>query len=240
MPSFPGSVKSFTTKNSGDVIQAAHVNDIQDEVNAIEAGYINGTAPLNSSKSTVATLSVTGGSTMNTLTVDGGSTFGSVGVTIIGPLTVSGGSTFASRPVMPPPDAVKVTLGSTVAASSNTSTLSWISQEYITNSSMHSTGTNPSRLTPQSTGLYMMHAGVVSSSNSTGYRQIFLRDSSGTDIARTVEYANGTSTDVGALFQVSGFKRFDVLGSYMTVVYQNVGASTLSLIAESWFAMHKL
>ena len=64
MPSFPGSVKSFTTKNSGDVIQSAHVNDLQDEVNAIEAGYINATAPLNSSRSTVATLQVTGVSTL--------------------------------------------------------------------------------------------------------------------------------------------------------------------------------
>lgn len=64
MASFPNSVKSFTTKNAGDVIQPADVNDLQDEVNAIEAGYINGTAPLNSSHSTLAALSVTGNSTL--------------------------------------------------------------------------------------------------------------------------------------------------------------------------------
>ena len=209
MPSFPGSIKSFTTKNSGDVIQAAHVNDLQDEVNAIEAGYINATAPLNSSRSTVATLSVTGG------------------------------STFTVRPVAPPPDAVKVTLGSTYAMSSGASTLTWLAQEYITNSSMHSTGTNPDRLTPQATGLYMVSVGVVSSSNSTGYRQILIQDSSGT-IARTVSYAGEPSSDVGSYFQAVGFKRFDVLGGFVKVSYQNAGASTLSLTAESWCAMHLL
>lgn len=34
--SYPTSVKSFTTKNTGDTIQAAHVDDLQDEVTAIE------------------------------------------------------------------------------------------------------------------------------------------------------------------------------------------------------------
>src|SRR5687767_13838496 len=112
MASYPDSVKSFTTKNPGQTIASAFVNDLQDEVNAIEAGIRNGTAPLNSSRSTVATLTVTGGSTLNSLNVDGGSTFGAVGVVMNGPLSVNVGSTFASRPVLPPPAAVHVTLGS--------------------------------------------------------------------------------------------------------------------------------
>ncbi len=80
MASFPGSVKTFTSKNSGDVIQAAHINDLQDEVNAIEAGYINGTAPLNSSRSTVVALSA-GASTLASLSVSGASTLASLVVT---------------------------------------------------------------------------------------------------------------------------------------------------------------
>jgi hypothetical protein len=60
MASYPTSVKSFTSKNNGDVIQASHLNDLQDEVNALESGLLNGTAPLNSSNSTVASLAVTG------------------------------------------------------------------------------------------------------------------------------------------------------------------------------------
>ena len=36
--SYPSSIKSFTTKATDDTIQPADVNDLQDEVNAIESG----------------------------------------------------------------------------------------------------------------------------------------------------------------------------------------------------------
>jgi len=42
MASYPTSVKTFTTRNAGDVIQPSHVNDLQDEVNAVEAGLLTG------------------------------------------------------------------------------------------------------------------------------------------------------------------------------------------------------
>jgi hypothetical protein len=61
--SYPTAVKSFTTKSAGDTIQGSHINDVQDEVAAIEGGLLNGTAPLNSSNSTLANLSVPGVST---------------------------------------------------------------------------------------------------------------------------------------------------------------------------------
>lgn len=61
---YPAAVKSFVTRNAGDVLQPSHVNDLQDEVNAIEAGLLQGSAPLNSSNSTLASLSVTGNSTL--------------------------------------------------------------------------------------------------------------------------------------------------------------------------------
>lgn len=88
--SYPTSIKSFTTKNTGDAIQAAHINDLQDEVAAIEQGLLGGTAPLNSSNSTLATLSVTGGSTLATLQVGGNSTIaGTLTVTTIISTSVS-------------------------------------------------------------------------------------------------------------------------------------------------------
>lgn len=43
--SFPSSAKSFTTKLAGDTIQASHINDIQDEVTAIETALVGGTLP---------------------------------------------------------------------------------------------------------------------------------------------------------------------------------------------------
>src|SRR3990167_245141 len=102
--SYPTSVKSFTTKNTSDAIQAAHVNDLQDEVAAIEGGLLNGTAPLNSSNSTLAALSVTGNSTVTNLNVTGGCTLASFSISnlqvssnsTLTNLSVTGGSTFAT------------------------------------------------------------------------------------------------------------------------------------------------
>ena len=42
MASFPTSVKSFSARTSGETIAASHINDLQDEVAAIEADLING------------------------------------------------------------------------------------------------------------------------------------------------------------------------------------------------------
>jgi hypothetical protein len=42
--SFPTSVKAFTTKNTNDTIQASHVDDLQDEVTAIETLLLGGSA----------------------------------------------------------------------------------------------------------------------------------------------------------------------------------------------------
>lgn len=68
MASYPTSVKTFTTKNdgAGNTIFAAHVNDLQDEVHAIEDGLLNGTAPINSSHATVSGLDA-GNSTITNL-----------------------------------------------------------------------------------------------------------------------------------------------------------------------------
>lgn len=48
--SYPTSVKSFTTKSTNDTIEAAHVNDLQDEVNAIEADILTNGITLTSGR----------------------------------------------------------------------------------------------------------------------------------------------------------------------------------------------
>lgn len=65
MASYPSGVKVFTTKvdGAGNKIFASYVNDLQDEVSAIEAGLLNGTAPLTSSNASVQGLQVNLGST---------------------------------------------------------------------------------------------------------------------------------------------------------------------------------
>lgn len=212
MATFPGGVKSFTGKNPGDSILDTHIDDLQDEVTAIEDGYLNGSARLNASNSTLATLSVTGA------------------------------STFDVRPVTPPPHAAKVFLDSTVTiGSSVASTVAWLAQEFLTNSSMHSTTTNPARLTPQSTGLYQFTAQLGFSINSTTGRQVDIFDSSAALIASGV---HGSYADGATFLSVTGYKRYDVLGGYAVVrAAVGAGVSTLSLSSGSggsWFAMVKL
>lgn len=48
--SYPTSVKSFTTKSTNDVIEAAHVNDLQDEVNAVESDILTNGITLTSGR----------------------------------------------------------------------------------------------------------------------------------------------------------------------------------------------
>lgn len=62
--SYPGSVKVFSARSNGQTIDAAHVNDLQDEVSAIESGLLNGTAPMTSSNATVNNLQVNANSTI--------------------------------------------------------------------------------------------------------------------------------------------------------------------------------
>lgn len=73
---FPGGVKAFTTKNAGDEVDESHVNDLQDEVAAVETGTLrmhfgdgsDGATDMNGSN-TFAAFATLGGSTY-TLTRD--------------------------------------------------------------------------------------------------------------------------------------------------------------------------
>src|SRR3990167_2043303 len=106
---YPTAVQTFTTKNSGDVVQGSHVNDLQTEVNAIETALLG---------TITHSVNVSGASTLATL---------SAGASTLATLSLSGGSTFAARPVMPPPDAARVVLQSTVTlGSSALSTVSFL------------------------------------------------------------------------------------------------------------------
>jgi len=47
MANFPNSVTTFASRSAGQKIASAHMNAVQDEINAIEDGLLNATAPLN-------------------------------------------------------------------------------------------------------------------------------------------------------------------------------------------------
>lgn len=216
MPSYPASVKSFTAKASGQNIDPAHINDIQDEINAIEAGLLNGTAPLNSSGSTMARLQVTGG------------------------------STFTLRPTMPPTAMAQVFLDD-VTNLTNDSTLAvaWTGDAILTNSSMHSTGTNPLRLTPQTTGVYLITAGLRLSamhSASTGNFTVSIADSSHTVLGSGTQLFTTPGQVTEPRINLTTYKRFDTLGGspWVRVVAFNRDGSSASLSTLSYFAMGQL
>lgn len=79
MANYPTSAPSFSNKSAGQSIASAHINAIQDEVVAIGAGLLQGTAPLASSNSTVAALSVAGNSTLGAAVVIPNSTTATLG-----------------------------------------------------------------------------------------------------------------------------------------------------------------
>lgn len=241
MANFPASVYAPAVKAAGQTIAAAFFNDPDGEITAIEDGYLNGTARLNSSNSTVANLSVTGGSTFASLSIAGG--FQSSNSTVIA-LQVSSNSTFAIRPTMPPPDAALVFLNSTGAVGSSAlSTLSFLSQAFVTNSSLHSTTTNPDRLTPQSTGIYAITAqcSIAGDPSAASIFRLTLFDSSASAIG--IQEAWGVTAGP-TYFQANGFKRFDVVGGYVTCEFRNrAGASTVSYstgVTGTWLSLVKL
>lgn len=203
MASYPTSVKAFTTKNTGDVIQAAHVNDLQDEVTAIETGITAGTAHLASSNSTVANLNVLGKSTL----VDG--------------LVLGGNSTFILRPQMPAEMAHVFLDAAQDFGSSAVSTVLFKSQLYTYNAAMHSTAA--AGLYPFSTGMHRFSAQLIIQGvlTSTQYCQLDILDSSNASIG--IERRDISSTSIQALtLRVEGYKyvnNLDGLGAGSSTQY---------------------
>lgn len=193
MASYPTTPKTFVTRVTGDVIQAAHVNDLQDEVNAIETGLLQGTARFHSSNSSMATLNVTGKSTF----VDG--------------IVVGGNSTFLLHPQIPAEIGLVYRDAIQDFGSSAVSTVIFNAQRFLYDSSMHSTTTGQ-RLHPVSTGFYRFDAqlaiaGILTSSQ---YVQIDILDSSNSQVG--LDRRDFQSTAIQSLtLQVSGFKRYDTL-----------------------------
>lgn len=207
---YPNAVKTFTSRNAGDIIQPSHVNDLQDEVNAIEAGILNGTAPLNSSNSTVRALHVTANSTI------GGN------LVVTGTLS-AGAFAFSSVVTADAQPRCKVVKASTQSVNNATWTaLSWLTQEFNVGA-MHSTGSNPSRITVDSTGVYLFGATVASTLNGqSGF--VSLRKNGNTFIASRVKFLGNSSLSESG--HVTTIEQMTSTGDYVEcMVFQNTGAA---------------
>lgn len=186
--SYPGAVKAFTNRSAGQQIASAHVNDLQDEVNAIEAGLLNGTAPLNSSNSTVVSLSVTGALKLrgNVYTTP------SSGATANDVLTCISTSGSTSVLEWRPTNSVGVTrtqLKQTATqqiANTVWTALNW-DQEDINVGPMHSTSVNSSRITfATSTGEFLFTASLGWANFGGNYMGIRLTKNSTTFISPVI------------------------------------------------------
>lgn len=240
MADFPTSKHTFTPFANGATADAAQVIDIYAEVEAIEDGYLNGTARLNSSNSTVANLSVAGGSTfagtltLSTQTYIVPSSRATVGDVLA--VASTSGST-ATLQWQSPTFTVPAAL---VKHSANQETLNnaWTGLSWDTEVSdpqgMHSTAANSSRLTAvHSTGLYQVGANVNWNANSNGSRllRILCNDSSAVAANKVEQFSAAALGEC-----VVGLARVADTTDYFTVqVLQNTG-STLSVTNSTTYA----
>lgn len=250
MPSFPNSVFSPATRSNGQTIDASHVNDVQNEIVAIEDGYLNGTARLNAGASTLASLSVPGGSTLATLTA-GASTLASVNIsgnsTLAGNLQVNGNSTFTGN----------VTVGGSVIANNvgnpprvrvtNSANqdltqdawvgLSWDTEAYDS-TGMHDTVVASSRVTFVSTGIFHVGANVlvnVGGSPTIVAARMLLNST--TELVRLTTDP-GASTQWGLCLSMDA--RFATTTDYLTLEVFHNSASTCSAGVTSAFWAHRV
>ena len=229
MASFPTSVKSFASRSNGQSIDAAHVNDLQDEVNALEDGYLNATARLNSSNSTVANLSVLGNSTIaGTLAVSTGATF-SGPVTMSSAVTVNGAMTFGSSGTLalPRPSACRVTSTGAIQVPGATEAGISFDVQRFNQGSIHSTAANSSRITFGSTGLWEVGGCVQWHANLQGGPQLKLVLNDATPIAEVygpLVASKKQVQSVHALYHVG------TTTDYVTLVVQQDSGSTTNIV----------
>ena len=231
---YPTSVPALWSANTGDVVQAAHINDLRTEVTNLADGLLNGlqhALAISTGGLTVSTgnailgqsLSVAGGSTLASLDVVGASTFH-------GPVTFSSGVTFAGRilPTIPYCEVTHSTLQNT--ASATETGLNWdteVSDPY----GMHSTSVNSSRITfTESTGRYEVGCQVTWAAASSGSQTIRVLQNDSSGVAQSAAYfpTAGNLDD-----QVVGFVRAASTSDYVTVRVVQASGSTKSVSAST-------
>ena len=219
MANYPNAVTSFATKNSGQTIQAADINDLQTEVTAIEAGLLQGTAPLNSSNSTVNNLSVLGNSTIAGNVTIGGSLTVSSGLTLVGGIALSGVQTNNSQP------RARVYAGSTQALASGAEAAVTFDSEDYDPQTLHSTGTNPTRITPGSTGVWMFGATVNFAAETQNAYVRFIKNST-TAMGSAVGFIGNGANSMGYRIQAQAIEVIASTADWVEVrAFQNSGFS---------------
>lgn len=169
MANYPGADPSFTSKNTGDSIQASHINSLQDEVVAIGSGL---RATLQHSVASVGTVTAATGLVASSggLTVSTGNTVLGQNLSVAGTSTFTGSVTFSSLVSMPAQPRCLVFSSVALALPSGAWTEIAFESEEFDVGSLHSTGTNPGRITipAGSSGLWLVGATVRFSTGGAG------------------------------------------------------------------------
>lgn len=214
MASFPTSVWAPATRNVGDTIGAAFFNDPDAEIVAIEDGYLNGKAPLNSSNSTLANLSVTGGSTFA-----GGATF-------------NGSMTFSTLVFAPNQPTCWVFHATTQSIPDQAETAVTFNSEDKDNASIHSTSATPTRLTVPagSSGTYIVHGRVsfAASAAASNIFRIALKKNASSYVEVVQQVVTG-GVGAGPTIAVAGQTFLDGTGYMELYAYQQQIGSTGAL-----------
>lgn len=235
---YPTSVFNPAVRSNGQTIDASHVNDLQTEVTALENALLGTiTHSINvSGNSTLAKAQIAASTIVDLVATN--STLANVQVA---------NSTFSVRPVTPPPDVAQVQSTTLNLTNNTTQAITWAQQVFVSNASIHSTGTNPERFTPQSTGVYAFSVTAVlgnAMSASTGMLRLRLLDSSGMELTRAVGgSAGGSGNQFSAAVSCYGVKRFDSLAGSTQWVRAEVivrDGSTNSLDTVTIAVFHKL
>lgn len=235
--SFPNSVKAFSNRSAGQVIGSAHVNDLQDEVAAIEQVIVNG--PINLQASTLASLSVAGGSTLNALN-SSNSTLANLSVT--GGSTFTGSALFSSLVTMS--GQPRTVLSQTSSQSLGTGAAAAVSfaTETIDVGGLHSTASSPTRVTipAGSSGTYMFSGMVVFNTSSAGTRTAFVAKN-GTEVAGSRGQIQGAPT-FNTYLPTATVIAFMDAADFAELFAQQDSGSTLSIgvAAASGFTVARL
>lgn len=201
--SYPGSVKIFASRSNGQTIDASHVGDLQDEVAAIEGGITQGTAPLNSSNSTVLNLSVTGNSTI------------AGNLTVAGTLTASGNFTFSTTVTANTQPRIRIFAGSTQALADDTDVAITFDSEEFDPQALHSTASNPTRINTTSTGVWLF-VGTVKLAGFTGDGHVRFRKNGNTGVGSAVGLS--TIAGPGMRAQVTAIEVISATTDYMELI----------------------
>lgn len=168
MASYPTSIYTAAAKAAGQTIQAAHVNQLDDEVTAVETALITG--PITLPTSTIANLSVPGNSTLVDVQITN-STITNLQVTNCTIVNLVG----AREP------GCKVT--NSVAQDVPNGGASWTGLSWDTeihdSTAMHSTASNSSRVLLNSSGMWLVGAQAdwrVAVSTGVAFARIMLND----------------------------------------------------------------